>query len=538
MFAYKAGLVYTPSLDRDVVRGAQATLEAGVVLGTDKYGVSVTTATERGVTFGSGVPKPLSGGDWTALALARPAPSYNTAYTAAFSQRRTSPNKQCGFLFNSNGVNPSSGSGRIEVFAFDGTDIPFCTSTSASVVDGEWHAFVGRMSGAIGRLYLDGAILSSTQTFTSIGNWYDSAQEVTIGRLGGAYEAGRSTPFALVAVWDRALSDAEVAEISANPWQLFRADPIRIYSLPSGGAAELVIASASHAHTADAITLSAALTLAADSVLHSHTADATMLSAALNPAVQDALHGHAADNVTLVASDEANLDIASAAHSHFAEALILSSAHTLVAQGAAHVHTVEAVALSAALNLLVDAAIHAHLADNATLDASAAASLSIDSANHAHLADALTLSGALTLIAQSVSHAHNSGTPTLSAVHTLAVQDAAHAHLAETLSLNTGFALTIANAFHAHIADGLGLDTALSLAINDALHAHATEAVSLTAALTLIVADTLHDHYASNVGIYIPAPAADLLRRSVFVRLAGERPFVRVETHPVFVRVQ
>lgn len=90
------------------------------------------------------------------------------------------------------------------------------------------------MSGAIGRLYRDGAILSSTQTFTSIGNWYDSAQEATIGRLGGAYESGRATPFALVAVWDRALSDAEVAEISANPWQLFRADPIRIYSLPSG----------------------------------------------------------------------------------------------------------------------------------------------------------------------------------------------------------------------------------------------------------------------------------------------------------------
>lgn len=234
VFAYKAGLVYTPSLDRDVVRGAQATLEAGVVLGTDKYGVSVTTATERGVTFGSGVPKPLSGGDWTALALARPAPSYNVAYTPVFSQRRISPNKQCGFLFNSNGVSPSAGSGKIEVFAFDGGSIPFCTSTSASVVDGEWHVFVGRMSGAIGRLYRDGAILSSTQTSTSIGNWYDSAQEVTIGRLGGAYESGRATPLALVAVWDRALSDAEVAEISANPWQLFRADPIRIYSLPSG----------------------------------------------------------------------------------------------------------------------------------------------------------------------------------------------------------------------------------------------------------------------------------------------------------------
>lgn len=90
------------------------------------------------------------------------------------------------------------------------------------------------MSGAIGRLYRDGQVLSSTQTYTSIGNWYDPAQEVVIGRLGSSYESGLATPFSLVVAWDRALSDAEVAAISANPWQLFRADPVRIYSLPSG----------------------------------------------------------------------------------------------------------------------------------------------------------------------------------------------------------------------------------------------------------------------------------------------------------------
>ena len=90
------------------------------------------------------------------------------------------------------------------------------------------------MSGAIGRLYRDGQVLSSTQSGTIVGNWYDPAQEVVIGRLGSAYESGLATPFSLVVAWDRALSDAEVAEISQNPWQLFRADPVRIYSLPSG----------------------------------------------------------------------------------------------------------------------------------------------------------------------------------------------------------------------------------------------------------------------------------------------------------------
>lgn len=81
-------------------------------------------------------------------------------------------------------------------------------------------------------------------------------------------------------------------------------------------------------------------------------------------------------------------------------------------------------------------------------------------------------------------------------------------------------------------------DTALSLAIDGALHTHQAEAVTLTAALTLIVADALHEHLASNVGIYIPTPTADLLRRSEFVRLAQQHAFVRVEDQHIFTRVQ
>lgn len=90
----------------------------------------------------------------------------------------------------------------------------------------------------------------------------------------------------------------------------------------------------------------------------------------------------------------------------------------------------------------------------------------------------------------------------------------------------------------AHVAEGVNLDTALALAIDDALHTHQAEAVTLTAALALIVADTLHEHLASNIGIYIPTPTADLLRRSVFVRLAQQHAFVRVEDQHIFTRVQ
>ncbi len=38
----------------------------------------------------------------------------------------------------------------------------------------------------------------------------------------------------LVLRWGRVCSDEEIFEVERNPWQLFRADPVRIYSLPTG----------------------------------------------------------------------------------------------------------------------------------------------------------------------------------------------------------------------------------------------------------------------------------------------------------------
>ena len=300
----------------------------------------------------------------------------------------------------------------------------------------------------------------------------------------------------------------------------------------------LAIQEALHSHTADSAVLAAALTLAVQDASHTHAADAAALSASLTLAVQDALHAHATDALTLTADTPSSqtLTVAEATHAHLADALALAAAHTLAVQDATHGHTVEALAISAALNLLVNDALHAQLADNATLTDSVSASLVVADAAHSHLADALTLSGALALIVQDAAHAHLSDQALLSAAHSLVVQDAAHAHLADTLALNTGFALTIADAFHAHVADGVSLDTALALAIDDALHAHQAEAATLTAALTLIVADTLHEHLASSVGVYIPTPTAELLRRSVFVRLAERRPFVRLAERRPFVR--
>ena len=52
---------------------------------------------------------------------------------------------------------------------------------------------------------------------------------------GGDYTANRFIgSIGLFAVGSSSLSAAQALDLAANPWQLFRADPVRIYSLPTG----------------------------------------------------------------------------------------------------------------------------------------------------------------------------------------------------------------------------------------------------------------------------------------------------------------
>ena len=55
--------------------------------------------------------------------------------------------------------------------------------------------------------------------------------------------------------WGRVCSDEEIFEVERNPWQLFRADPIRIYSLPSGAISINSILASNLTQTGATITL-------------------------------------------------------------------------------------------------------------------------------------------------------------------------------------------------------------------------------------------------------------------------------------------
>jgi len=236
-----------------------------------------------------------------------------------------------------------------------------------------------------------------------------------------------------VGVFDGWLSASERRAYAANPWQLYAPTPRRIFwEAVAGGATNLVIAEALHAHAADNLALTQ---------LHLLT-------------VAEASHAHAADNLTLTQLHL--LTVAEASHAHAADNLTLTQQHTLVLADALHAHAADNVVLSVLGTLAVNDALHGHTADNLAL--TQAHQLAVADAVHGHAADNLALTQA----------------------HVLAIQEALHAHLADNLTLAIGgTTLAIAEALHAHAADNLALTQLHVLVINDTLHAHLADMLTL-----------------------------------------------------------
>ena len=65
---------------------------------------------------------------------------------------------------------------------------------------------------------------------------YNAPSRTSLGPLFGQNptNTGALDHLSLMLRWGRVCSDEEIFEVERNPWQLFRADPIRIYSLPTG----------------------------------------------------------------------------------------------------------------------------------------------------------------------------------------------------------------------------------------------------------------------------------------------------------------
>lgn len=187
--------------------------------------------------------------------------------------------------------------------------------------------------------------------------------------------------------------------------------------------------------------------------------------------VQDASHAHTADNVTL--TQVHNLAVQDAAHDHTVDNLTLTQVHILVVADAGHDHSAESPTLTQVHILVVQDATHGHTADN--VDLSGAANLTVQDAAHDHTADNVTLTQVHILVVQDAAHAHTVDNVELSGAVNLVVQDALHAHTADNLALTQAHNLVVADALHAHAVDNLVLTQVHILVVQDALHLHTAD---------------------------------------------------------------
>ncbi|OYD53254.1 hypothetical protein CGK74_13650 [Thauera propionica] len=128
--------------------------------------------------------------------------------------------------------------------------------TQAGIANPEtWYDIAITGSPSAARLYVDGeAVIAGGAP--AAGTMSDFVLGSDPGG-GGSWNAA----FTWLAFWRRDLSAEELAEVRRNPWQLFRAEPLRIYSLPSTGTEQAIAASGTATASATA-QLAASIALA------------------------------------------------------------------------------------------------------------------------------------------------------------------------------------------------------------------------------------------------------------------------------------
>jgi hypothetical protein len=94
----------------------------------------------------------------------------------------------------------------------------------------QWHSFVGLLDrDGNESIFVNGGLGGSGYR----GNNEATPQTAAIGGLPDSTAVPYQDGMALMVGWQRALSAAQIADLHLNPWQIFKADPVRIYSLPS-----------------------------------------------------------------------------------------------------------------------------------------------------------------------------------------------------------------------------------------------------------------------------------------------------------------
>lgn len=197
----------------------------------------------------SGIAKLPASGDLSVFVQAAP----NSTQQSLLCQRQGN---------NTNHIEIRSGSGLVGA----STNGAFfkCSSTGQGVngtltLDERWHTFAGTLSGSTASLYIDGAFTDSTTITTPASD----IGVLTFGGLSDSTVIPYTGLMGVVCAWTRAVSSDEIAALSANPWQLFRAKPRVLYFDVGGGGTTHNLAADAAAAASAAAALSVSVPLAA-----------------------------------------------------------------------------------------------------------------------------------------------------------------------------------------------------------------------------------------------------------------------------------
>ena len=208
--------LWTPSSGYgiDAVNKILGSDAGGGALSATPEGIAYTAVagTSNGLHFGSSLlKKVITGNAYTVMVLAKPTASATRSSAFTNGYDGASPWAQQAFMFNAGSGTSISGS--IEINEYDGGVKIIGYSSSTSVVDGDWHIFTGARNGSNVLLYRDGVSLAVSYSGADTGTANVLAGKTTVGGADGSSRAA-PYPIAFVAVWNRALSPSEVAQIS------------------------------------------------------------------------------------------------------------------------------------------------------------------------------------------------------------------------------------------------------------------------------------------------------------------------------------
>lgn len=155
-------------------------------------------------------------GDFTMLSVGNPVASASSVnhMLAQKNDAAGTPFAQAALLANSRLAVVSSGD--FELFTYNNGNNS--TITATGVVDGNWHAFAGVRSGTTHSIFVDGR-LNNSSTLTAQ-NISQAGRYTAVGSRGNGTTESFVNDISCALMWNRALTNAEIQSISANPYQI------------------------------------------------------------------------------------------------------------------------------------------------------------------------------------------------------------------------------------------------------------------------------------------------------------------------------